>query len=210
LLCCASDAGARRPGPKRRLRQTIAGDGILARMSFDIRWLAPAAIFAIPVPQCVAAQYMTLQQAQGLIYAQADQFVPAAVTLSPEQVAAVEARSRVKLRAPKQQVWEARAKGKQIGWFFVDQVIGKHELITYAAGIDLDGKLRQFQIVEYREIQGYQVRELAWRDQFVGKTVDDPLEVGVDIRNISGATLSCHHVAEGLRRLLALHETVLR
>lgn len=186
------------------------GDGILARMSFDIRWLAPAAALAIPVPQCIAAQYMTLQQAQGLIYAQADQFVPAPLTLTPEQVERIEARSGVKVRTPKQQVWEARAKGKQIGWFLVDQVIGKHELITYAVGVDMDGKLRQFQIVDYREIQGYQVRELYWRDQFVGKTIEDPLKVGTDIKNISGATMSCNHVAEGLRRLLALHEAVLR
>jgi Na+-translocating ferredoxin:NAD+ oxidoreductase RnfG subunit len=179
-------------------------------MSFDIRWLAPAAVFTAAVPQCIAAQYMSPEQARGLIYAQADAFVPAPVTLTAQQIERIERSSGVQVRSPRQQVWEARSKGRQLGWLIVDEVIGKHELITYAAGIDLDGKLRQFQIVEYREIQGYQVRELAWRDQFVGKTVDDPLKVGVDIRNISGATLSCHHVAEGLRRLLALHEAVLR
>ena len=179
-------------------------------MSCDIRWLVPAAALSIPTAQCIAAQYMTLQQAQGLIYAQADQFVPAPLTLTPEQIERIETRSGVRVRTPRQQVWEARAKGRQLGWFFVDQVIGKHELITYAAGIDLDGKLRQFQIIDYREVQGYQVRELYWRDQFVGKTVADPLKVGADIRNISGATMSCQHVSEGLRRLLVLHEVALR
>jgi len=37
---------------------------------------------------------------------------------------------------------QALAKGRMIGWFFVDQVIGKHELITYALGINADGKVR--------------------------------------------------------------------
>ena len=77
-------------------------------------------------------------------------------------------------------------------------------------GINPDGTLRQFQIIDYREAYGYQVRELKWRDQFVGKTLADPLELGVDIVNISGATMSCRHVTEGLKRLLALHEVALR
>ena len=89
-------------------------------------------------------------------------------------------------------------------------MIGKHEYMTYAVGINPDGTLRQFQIVEYREAYGYQVRELKWRDQFVGKTIADKLEVGADIANISGATLSCSHLTDGIKQLLALHHNVLR
>ena len=89
-------------------------------------------------------------------------------------------------------------------------MIGKQEYMTYAVGINLDGTLRQFQIVEYREAYGYQVRELKWRDQFVGKTIADKLEVGADIANISGATLSCRHLTDGIKQLLALHHNVLR
>jgi Na+-translocating ferredoxin:NAD+ oxidoreductase RnfG subunit len=107
-------------------------------------------------------------------------------------------------------VWEVRAGGARLGWFILDHVIGKHELITYAVGINADGSLRQFQIIDYREMYGYQVRELKWRDQFVGKTLADALELGIDIANISGATLSCRHVTEGIKRLLALYQVALR
>lgn len=179
-------------------------------MSFDIRWLAPAAIIGAASPHCLAAQYMSLEQAQALIFAQAQEFVPAPVTLTPDQIERIERQSGVHVRAPQQQVWQARAAGKLLGWFIVDQVVGKHELITYALGINVDGTVRQFQVIEYREQYGYQVRELKWRDQFVGKTVSDPLEVGTDILNISGATLSCRHVTDGIKRLLAFHQVVLR
>ena len=54
------------------------------------------------------------------------------------------------------------------------------------------------------------MREPKWRDQFVGKTVADPLKVGTDIVNTSGVTTSCHHVTEGIKRLLAFFEVVLR
>jgi hypothetical protein len=38
----------------------------------------------------------------------------------------------------------------------------------------------------------------------VGKTAEAPLRVGEDIANISGATLSCTHVTEGVRRIAAV------
>jgi Na+-translocating ferredoxin:NAD+ oxidoreductase RnfG subunit len=179
-------------------------------MSLDIRWLAPAALIALAPGQCIAKRYMSFEQAQGLIFAAADEFVAAPVKLSIEQAQLIEKLSGVKSRRLEQQVWQARAKGKFIGWFILDEVIGKHELITYAAGIKPDGTLRQFQIIEYRELYGFQVQDLKWRDQFVGKTIRDPLQVRVDIANITGATMSSEHVTEGLKRLLFLHHVVLR
>jgi hypothetical protein len=80
-------------------------------MSLDIRWLAPAAIIAVAAPQCFAAKYMSLEQAQALIFAQAQEFVPAPVTLTPEQIG-IERQSGVKVRVPEQHVWQARAAGQ--------------------------------------------------------------------------------------------------
>jgi Na+-translocating ferredoxin:NAD+ oxidoreductase RnfG subunit len=178
-------------------------------MSLDIRWLAPAALFAA-APQCIAAQYMSLEQAQGLIFAQAQEFVAAPVTLTPDQIERIERQSGVRVRSPQVVLWQARAGGKLLGWFIVDQVIGKHELITYALGINPDGSMRQFQVIEYREVYGSQIRYLQWRDQFVGKTAADRLELGSDIVNISGATMSCQHMTEGIKRLLVFYQVVLR
>jgi len=179
-------------------------------VSLDFRWLAPAAIFSTASVQCIAAQYMSLEQAQALIFPNAKEFIAAPVTLTPDQVARIERQSGVAIRFPQQQVWRARAEGKLLGWFIVDQVIGKHELITYAAGINLDGSLRQFQILEYREAYGSQIRYTNWRDQFVGKTAADKLELDTDIINISGATMSCRHVTEGIKRLLVFYQVALR
>ena len=178
-------------------------------MSLDIRWLAPVALVAVS-PQCVAAKYMSVEQAKALILPFADEFVVRPVQLTPEQMQEIDKVSGVPGRTAQQQTWQALAKGKMIGWFFVDQVIGKHELITYALGINADGSVRQFQIIEYLEAYGSQVRYLNWRDQFVGKTVESTLRVDSDIANISGATLSAHHVTDGIRRLLFLHQSVLR
>ena len=178
-------------------------------MSLDLRWLAPVAMVAVS-SQCIAAKYMSVDQARGLIFPSADEYVEKPVQLTPEQMQEIDKLSGVKGRTAQQQVWQALSKGKMIGWFFIDQVIGKHELITYALGINADGSVRQFQVIEYLEAYGSQVRFLNWRDQFVGKTVESPLRVDSDIANISGGTLSAHHVTDGIKRLLFLHQSVLR
>lgn len=178
-------------------------------MTLDIRWLAPAALIAVPVPQCIAAQYMSVDQARMLIFDKAQEFIPNPIELTPDQIKQLEAQSGVKTRTPKHPIWKAMANGKFLGWFIIDQVIGKHELITYAVGLNPDGSLKQFQVIEYKEAWGSQVKDLKWRDQFVGKTTGDPLKVGTDIVNISGGTMSSNSMTNGLKRLLFLHHLVL-
>ena len=178
-------------------------------MTLDMRWLVPIAIYAV-APQCLAAKYLSVDEARALIFPSADEYVVKPVQLTPEQMIEIDKLSGVKGRNAKPPVWKAMARGEMIGWFLVDQVIGKHELITYALGINPDGSVRQIQVIEYLEVYGSQVRYSSWLDQFVGKTVKSSLELDDDIGNISGATLSSRHMTDGIRRLLFVHQTALR
>ena len=54
------------------------------------------------------------------------------------------------------------------------------------------------------------MRDPRWRAQFAGKRRGAPLRLEQDIKNLSGATLSCRHVTDGVRRLLALHALELK
>ena len=74
------------------------------------------------------------------------------------------------------------------GWFIADEVIGKHEQIGYAIGLNADGSVRQVEILDYRESYGWEVRNQNWRRLFVGQSAADPVLLDRDIRNISGAT----------------------
>jgi Na+-translocating ferredoxin:NAD+ oxidoreductase RnfG subunit len=185
-------------------------------MSDFIHWLVPAAIApaaiaaSIVAQHCYAAQYLTLEQAQAAIFPEAREFTAATVQLSRDQARRIEQLGGTQVRVAEQRVWEARSEGRLLGWFIVDEVYGKHELITYAVGLNADGRVRQIEVMDYRETYGYEIRNPAWRRQFVGKGQGDALELDKDIRNISGATLSCRHVTAGVRRLLALHEVALR
>jgi uncharacterized protein with FMN-binding domain len=74
--------------------------------------------------------------------------------------------------------------------------------IAVAIGINANGTVKQIEIMEYKESYGYEVRDAAWRAQFVGKSAASPLELNVDIKNISGATLSSKHITDCVKRIL--------
>jgi len=139
----------------------------------------------IVVPAAHATTYLTVAQAQQALFPEAS-FTP------------------VELGRAKR-VWLA-SRG---GWFIIDEVLGKHELITYAVALDAQGRVRGVEILDYRESHGGEIRDPRWRAQFAGKAARDPLALDRDIRNISGATLSCRHVTDGVKRILKLYETEL-
>ena len=112
----------------------------------------------------------------------------------------------VSVRSPEVRLWLVDGGG----WFILDDVVGKHEFITYALGLNADGSVKQIEIMDYRETYGDQIRNEQWRAQFIGKKAGAKLKLDDDIKNISGATLSCRHIADGVRRLLAFHDLVLK
>lgn len=164
--------------------------------------VAPLATIAICQP-AHAIVYMSVEQAQRLMFPGA-QLLAVPVILSAEQTAAVERDAKVKVVPGVLRAWKCDA-----GYFFVDAVIGKHDLITYAVALGSDGSLRQLEILEYREAYGGEVRNSHWRGQFIGRKHGDPITIGKDIRNISGATLSSEHLTDGVRRLLAIYAIAL-
>jgi Na+-translocating ferredoxin:NAD+ oxidoreductase subunit G len=107
-------------------------------------------------------------------------------------------------------IWKATRNDVLLGHVFVDEVIGRQSLITYAVGIDVDGELRNLEIMAYRESHGGEIRNAAWRAQFNRRGDLDQLRFRTDIKNISGATLSSEHVTQGVRWLLALWQSSLR
>lgn len=172
--------------------------------------LVPATLVIVGPALCHATQYLTVEEAQKLCFADATEFVPADITLTREQRRAIEKDSGVRVRSSTQKVWLARAGEKKLGWFIQDAVLGKHEYITWALALNADGSVRQIEILDYRETYGYEVRDEQWRAQFKGKQHGAPLKLDQDIKNISGATLSSRHITDGVKRLLSFYELILK
>ena len=170
--------------------------------------LAPPAI-VLPAAAARAVQYLDVSQAQRTLFADATRFEPSPVTLSDNQRHAIEKSSPTRTPIPTDRVWRALAGDRLLGHVIVDEVYGKHEFITYAVAIDPSGAVLGVEIMDYRETHGGEVRQADWRAQFRGKRAADALELGHGIANISGATMSCKHITDGVKRLLALYAVAL-
>jgi hypothetical protein len=178
----------------------------------DTRYLFPGLILAslLPVPIVVAADYLDIGAAQKAIYPQADAFQEIALQQSPAQLQAILAQAGAQPPHGTIRIWSASRQGKLLGHVFVDEVIGRQSLITYALGIDADGSIGDLEIMSYRESHGSEVRNPGWRAQFAKRNSLDQLRFRSDIKNISGATLSSEQVTQGVRWLLALWQAALK
>src|SRR5262245_29140367 len=170
-------------------------------------WLLPTAALVSPA---FAVDYFSVEQVQRQLFPQASAFVDRSLTLTDEQRDAIADRARVRQREAQVRAWRAEQDGKPLGWVVIDEVIGKHEFITYAVAISPEGSVLGVEVMSYRETHGGQIRDAEWRAKLAGKTLADPLKLGKDVPNISGATLSCRNVVDGVRRLLVLYDLVLR
>lgn len=174
----------------------------------DLRWLpltsvAAVATFVMAAP-ARAAQYATFEEAAKRSFPDATSFKETTLQLSEDDARAVANATGLALRVAPLRALVAMGGEKAMGVVVVDGVIGKFEMIDFAVGITPDSKIRNVEILTYRESHGYEVKLPAWRKQFVGKGKTDKLRVDEDINNISGATMSATHVTDGVRRIVAI------
>ena len=171
-------------------------------------WLRHAAVLlgSLVVPRIVRSEtYLSTEEAQRLLFPGAG-LHKVDITLTADQKSAVEKASGERVRHLQLNAWKA-ADGS---WFIVDEVLGKHQYITYAIALSAAGAVKGIEVLVYRETYGHEIKLPKWRAQFHGKTAAAPLKIDGDIKNISGATLSCVHVTDGVRRILQTHAIVLK
>ena len=149
--------------------------------------------------------YVSAEQAQKLIFPN-KQFTKYPVVLTEDVQDKMQSASSVRHPFKGDRTWKAT----DGSCFIVDEVVGKHEMITYAVGIAPNGTVQGIEIMEYVESYGYEVAEDSWRKQFVGKTAKDPIKLNQDIQNIGGATLSCKHLTDGVKRVAVLYDLALK
>ncbi|MGR3910808.1 FMN-binding protein [Burkholderia sp. SR8] len=176
------------------------------------RWI-PLAALATTVgvmPTVVfGADYLSVAQAQKVMFPDATTFVARPVILTDEQRKALSEQAGTRVNPAQWNVFAAKSGDTLLGYVITDAVIGKFQLINYAVAFGTDGTIRDMEILSYREEHGGEVRTRAWRKQFEGKTGAAPLQLGEDIQGISGATMSCTHVTEGVRRLAVFVQAML-
>jgi Na+-translocating ferredoxin:NAD+ oxidoreductase RnfG subunit len=168
------------------------------------------ALAAVPVQVAIATDYLSLDAAQKGLFAQADRFDEIVLALNASQKQAVAELAGPQPPHRSLRAWKAIRGDELLGCVFVDEVLGRQDMISYAVGIDSSGRMGALEVLSYRESHGGEIRGSAWRNQFDGRQGLQQLRFGADIKNIAGATLSCEHVTQGVRWIAALWQVSLR
>ena len=166
--------------------------------------LAGVALVGAPI-YAHAKIFVSAEQAQKLIFPN-KQFTKTPLLITEDVQDKMQSASSVSHPFKGDRVWKA----SDGSYFIVDEVVGKHEMITYAVGISPTGAVQGIEIMEYVESYGYEVADESWRKQFVGKTVEDPIKLKKDLENISGATLSSKHLTDGVQRIMVMYDLTLK
>lgn len=157
-----------------------------------------------PMSNSWGKTYLSIDQAKTALLP-AESLSEHNITLSDKQRKSIAKASKVRVRSNFLRAW----KSNEGNWFIVDQIIGKHENIDIAFAISSQGAMIGLEILTYRESYGHEIQNARWRAQFTGKNADTHLKLDRNIKNISGATLSCAHVTDGVNRLLNTWQQVL-
>lgn len=173
------------------------------------RLLAPA-LLVVATCAAPAERFLSVEEARRLCFPTATAFREQVVRFTALQRKAIQTRAGVPVLNLGNRCHVAFDGTNCLGILVLDHALGKHELIDYAVALSPDGTVLQLEILEYRESHGMEIRGDAWRGQFSGKTSTSTLRVHDDIYNLSGATISCRHVTQALKRVLVSYELVVR
>ena len=160
--------------------------------------LLPAAVVVAAAP-AQAENFLTVEQAQALMFPGAT-MTPADFTMSEHQVDELIEVTGSTVYRSKVRAWRASTGG----WFFVDQVPGRDDRVTYALAVDANGAVRGIEVLVGLREYGAILRA-DWREHFTGRRHIKDASNDTEIPLVSGETLTTAHVGDGINRLLATY-----
>jgi len=149
-------------------------------------------------PIAGAYDLQTIEEAQQRLYPDA-KLSPFEFRLTPEQFSQLKNEYKVPAFRPLFRGWNVEGGG----CIYIDQVYGLNDIVTYLIAIGTDSKVRGVEILTCAD--GYcDLYAPQWRGALVGLAHGrwDPTKT---VPMVSGSTLSATHVAEGVKKILAVH-----
>ena len=150
-----------------------------------------------------AKVFMKRDEALKTAFPEADSIEKTKIFLTKEQASEIESLSKAKLDSRLYVIYEGRKGGKSLGYAIIDThgLRTKSETVMFV--INPDGTLRQAEVLAFFEPPEYMAGD-KWVNLFYDKASGDPMKLGRDIPNISGATITANSLGSTIRRVLAV------
>jgi Na+-translocating ferredoxin:NAD+ oxidoreductase RnfG subunit len=149
--------------------------------------------------------YLTKKQALEKSFPGADEIVKERKWLTKEQGEKITELSLQKFDEKRLTWYVGMKAGKPMGYMWVGNEIGKSYPITFMVVLNVDGTVRDVEVMVYREPRGWEVRYPSFLDQFLGRDSDSDFR---EINSITGATLSVRGITKGVTKAVSAYKVL--
>lgn len=150
----------------------------------------------------IAEQFLTREQALAL-YFQPESIVQRREILPPDLADRLAEQLQVR-RSRLFRFWNGQLENGGMGYAVFGSATGKLMPFDYMLALDAKIRIVAVEILSYRESHGGEVRMAGFRRQFIGKDGDDAIQLGTDIRHVTGATISCQSLTDAIRKQVTM------
>ncbi len=189
--------------------------GLWPRVSFFVRVAAVAGLLLCFLTLTVGAEeeyveqmFLNKKQALQLAFPGVKKVKKKKVWLSDTQRAAIQKILGDQIKYEERRVtyyFGLNETGRPIGAMVIGNEIGRSYPITFMVVINIDGTVKDVEIMVYREPHGWEVRFESFMSQFFGRGASDPFD---NINNITGATLSVRSMTKGVKKAVAEFQVI--
>ncbi len=129
--------------------------------------------------------------------------------LTPDQAESIQSKSKTRLESLVYSYYIGTRDGKILGTAFFETRLVRTMPMTLMIVVRPDGTVSRVEVLSFFEPEDYLPRR-TWFDLLTGRKHTEPVRLRRDIPNVTGATLTCQAVADGLRQTLALHQEIIK
>ena len=135
--------------------------------------------------------------------ASARQFFPSAV-----EITGINQDARKKGHPEDTIISEIKDNSGLLGFCVESKVVSRSGPFWIRVILDKQFYVKQAAVISYPWVRGRDVHKKTYTEQFIGKGPKDSIQLGKDIDAMTGATISCSAMAEGVRNTIKLLEAM--
>lgn len=163
----------------------------------------------IPLSPSFSKVYMSRDKALSLAFPDADRIEKNTVFLSEGQVKEIEAAAKAKLDSKLYTFYVGKKGDSTLGYAALDTHLLRTQTETIMVVINPDGTVRQVEILAFFEPPDYMPGD-RWINLFYNKALNNSLQVGRDIPNMTGATITSNAMTSAVRRIMAVFQVAVK
>ena len=149
--------------------------------------------------------YLTKKQALEIAFPGADKIDKERKWLKEGDAEAIRSLFGEKIHENRFTYYVGKKGGKPMGYMVIDHIIGKSFPITFMVVLNVDGTVRDVEVMVYREPRGWEVRYPTFMSQFFGMNAAADFR---EINSITGATLSVRAITKGVKKAVSAYKVL--